>query len=795
MFENQLDFKRPDDYFILNGEDIHYYNDHTELLQNNYKESEFIRGFKPELDHLILKEEQLDYNNPDLLSVLVDQKPKPLVYSKSNNIKKSKAKKSTNKFTNSKSLKKYLNNPIKKKNIKININVNPEPSKLNHSSGWSSNNMISKGLFDPNLKKNELNFPRRTEIQRRERNEKMKNYDIKFGSKIKKLEMYDNYMDLLQELENVKINKEVSKLRGNKSSNNLVSKNNNELNLNYPNFLGNHKNLNIIKELESKLPKPIKIDQNLDFDFSSHEEVIKSLEEQIKQERQMRTEINMKYFEKIKEMENLKMKENLKSRSPEPFNKKTIEIAKRYRNLNKSHSSFKQKLNKSISLVKKQTSMDIINEKMKELSPQIDKIIDKSFNIMNKNFLKKNNKLLMKKTYNPEKSRSLSNKNKLRKENIGEILPPQDNTNNLSNNKIISPINLQSQNTNFLSENKSPINAHNSNFNFISLKNPLIEQQITNEVISNFYKHNGNELNNNNENINKFEIFQSLNKEIENYNRGLPQLIDKVEHTIKKINKNHILSEKVQMHPIVKMAAKQTGKSIHVHIERIIDKIIEDLLIDTVEQLQIIEEVENKKNDFNNFQKYIKDYYQNYEIIKNLEHDITKRLIDKNYNRTKRESLGNTEIGGNVFVYDQEQNSPLLMQEINPCSIKKEESVYINPFDNCLFKENVGLGSSFKFSTNPNQILKKSENKVKLLTYKTKMHPNLISNSEKYKKQFLEYLKTTGVFLRENIFTIYDEISNEIVSEILQDELNYATKQLDSFITDIYQEEVTNLKL
>ena len=73
-------------------------------------------------------------------------------------------------------------------------------SKLPENSNKVWNSTVKTGLFDNNLKGNELGVERRTIRQQKEREEKMKTYDVKFGLNKKKLGVYTKIDDMAQGL-------------------------------------------------------------------------------------------------------------------------------------------------------------------------------------------------------------------------------------------------------------------------------------------------------------------------------------------------------------------------------------------------------------------------------------------------------------------------------------------------------------------------------------------------------------------------------------------------------------------
>lgn len=397
--------------------------------------------------------EQLDYMNQFNVNIFHEVRPNPLVYNtllnqeykhkSSNKNCKKKSKSKMNRvgaaWEYNKNFLKNLKNKMKNKHTKkknvdniltnnkfSKINKNPESNEIVKKEFNLGNNL--KGLFDPNLKKNELEFPRRSMIQRLERLEKIKNYDVQFGSKVRKLQVYKNVMDMFDDLSCDKEEKNFRKkekdllaFRQNKNSEA-------EKNKNY-NFLSYNINSNLesdqMKEKQIKYYNS-KYTNNLDFNFAHQEQVIKSLENQIIEERKMRTHVNMKYLQKMKEIEENKIKDYIKSRvqsfsrsasrdngrcisknNQRAISNKTKKLLEAYLpeyNLIKNdlqHSKFYNEIDNSLDVVRKQNKLidkrpkKIKNEEqikcaIEELRPNIDKIVEKDFKKIVKTVFNKN---------------------------------------------------------------------------------------------------------------------------------------------------------------------------------------------------------------------------------------------------------------------------------------------------------------------------------------------------------------------------------------------------------------------
>ena len=364
-----------------------------------------------------------------------------------------------------------------------------------------------------------------------------------------------------------------------------------------------------------------------------------------------------------------------------------------------------------------------------------------------------------------------------------------------SNKNLKRTGNQQTQNIFSLPNEMSNLSdrmIHNgSNNKLILLNSKNIENKIAGDIISqqNFDKF---------VKMNKFDMLDSLNKEIDRYNKGIPQLMEKVESTIDKINKVNIFDEKT--HPIIKMASKQSGVLVHLHLDELIGLIIDDLLFECVEELEKIEEINNKKEQKRQLKNFVSSYYQNFELLKNLETDISKKLTSKNYGGVKSMQYVNgmqMQIQSNELPY---QLLPILSDNVKVENILSSDEnfpqdkttsniIYTNPFENTTKV----LKKDRKVLINPNLLLSEEvfqTYKNTNLKYKSHIPNKLLYNIENYSKNYYDYLRTTGAFYFPNIFVLYDDIVKEIIKDILDDELDYSMKQIDNFVNDLYKDEV-----
>lgn len=428
-----------ENYFSKSDENIY-------IKQNELNNETYARNQQMDIP------EQLEYMNQYDINIFPEARPTTLIYNnmteeknkKKNNTNKSKVKKNgvgaaweynKNFLKNLKNKMKKTKNKTNKKFIGACTDKNCKPTKYEEpqknfnfktqGNNNNINNLKNKGLFDPELKTKELDFPRKTQIERMARLEKIKNYDVKFGSQVRKLEVYKNISDMFDDMT---FEKEEKDFRKKDKSKKKIGKND-------KNF--NERTYNIDTEKESKEKFEMKLDfykakyvNNLDFNFAHHEQMIKALEDQITEERKMRVDTNMKYLNKMKELEENKLKafikattKNLMSRSVDkskernskgkntlhtPATNKSQRLMKTYLDKNLNSSSYKEKeskskknkyrnnLENSMDLIKKQNNIidtrsnkaknsDLVKKAMNDIRPNVDKIVENDFKkIINK---------------------------------------------------------------------------------------------------------------------------------------------------------------------------------------------------------------------------------------------------------------------------------------------------------------------------------------------------------------------------------------------------------------------------
>jgi hypothetical protein len=715
MYDNQLDFRS--DGLVFDN------------LRDRYDDDIVINSYVPNEAYQIrqMPQEQLDYMIQNDINIFPLQKPKPLVY-----------KTGAKKLKTAKPFKPFKNNTYGRVfgkssgygGVKVGKPKSDKTPKSTSSSQqiapqFNLNTANHKGLFDPGLKKNELDMVRRSQKQREERMDKIKNYDIKFGIKVKNLKVYNNYVDMLDDMMNAKADKEYYK----------------------PEKLKRRQ-----PEPDWTNIQPSTAPNNLDFDFTAHEQVIQSLEKQIEYERAKRTEVNMKYFQKMKELEEVKAKKL--TGTSKPLTKKARGFMRTYSTpkIYKGNTRFKKDLNKSADMVRSCIPKDrrpkssvIVERSMEKIKPSIKKMIDQSYNNIYKEIIRNNQDIITKTGKSERKSQKSA-----RKGNISTEVPRYDNNqgHNMSRDNVMSSQDYNSiPNSNLFTNPMS--NPMYNTHGFIQLNNP---SSVDNRIVQGLI---------NERNVGKFNttdklmLLNNLNKEVESYNKGIPKLIEKVEKTIDRINTTGALNEK--LHPLIDMASKHSGKLLHLHLDEVIELLIDDLLEETVFELDKIEQIEKGQKNKQQFTSFISNYYQTFELMRNVEHDVSRKLTTKDYDirpKPKAARDGDIVLYRNPFEYPD-----------NDSELKKKRTI------------------------NPNLLLS-PEAFAQRGVYSTKIHDGLLVKCEKYKKSYLEHMKTTGAFYFPNIFTLYDNIVDEVLKDLLDEQLDHTVRQIDKYAQDIYKEEL-----
>ena len=100
----------------------------------------------------------------------------------------------------------------------------------------------------------------------------------------------------------------------------------------------------------------------------------------------------------------------------------------------------------------------------------------------------------------------------------------------------------------------------------------------------------------------KAQILTELNNNIAKFTSGIPKLVNKVNEALNKIyaNTENPIKKAINNHPFVIMASKATHKAIKNNIGNIVESIIDDLILELKNDLDDIDEKENKIYFMNN---------------------------------------------------------------------------------------------------------------------------------------------------------------------------------------------------
>ena len=559
----------------------------------------------------------------------------------------------------------------------------------------------------------------------------------------------------------------------------------------------------------------------------------------------------MKLITKAKELEDIKYQNIVKSQT------KVVNMTQKVKSTIRTYISgnskskfkitnnkYKNELNKTINQVKSMIPNKVqrsnsalnINKKINQMEPQINKFVEDSLNKLYKNVLKSYENGLDKRSLSTVKKNI---KNRLMTSLKSNRLENKENIRNLTDNNEHNKFNENRQYT----ENKFINKNNDKQFNSICFNNSINKEDkvlmgspgsINDDILSNrnmIRSSNNNNLsqkfvlsqtnesingllnsnqmekkmideiikknmNSNNTNINKFDLLKNINKEIDDYNKGLPQLISKVENTLEKINQNSILDKK--LHPVIKLASKHCGKQIHLHLNELIEKILDDILLECVDYLEEIDKIGKKQKEFEKFSTFLSKYSQNFEFIKNFEIDIARKINENSYPKLDSNLIIPTSI-------------PIDLQEESKFNRPntKEMLIYQNVEMDKFKEENLNLTPNYKnpFSLEIEKVdgLKKKDfgstldylnDKYKFEGYERKsrysvcLNHNIIINAQKYMKGYKDYQITTGVYFKENIFSLYDDFVENLLKEIMDEEIEICLGDIDNFAEELYNNEI-----
>ena len=292
------------------------------------------------------------------------------------------------------------------------------------------------------------------------------------------------------------------------------------------------------------------------------------------------------------------------------------------------------------------------------------------------------------------------------------------NNNNFNNNNNNIKKNIQKKNN----KNNLPIN-NQSNINEINFDN--IDKLLSAENLS-FQD--------------KINILTEINKNVDNYYNNMPIIVDQVKTSLnklyeKEIDNNNFRKEANKI-PFIAMASKAAYQLIQSNNDKIIDDIIDEMLYECTYDLNMINKT--KKN-----------ILKKQQLINELDN------VKNNINNIKK-------------------NEEDILAQSNLYKLKKKEELKIkcNDIDN-------------------NNKNKKCFNIIK---FKAHIDDNFISERDKYKNEFKNYMIFKGSFYHNDIFNIYDEYIEEEAQNLLNILVDYYLDDIHKFAGIETNNEINNIE-
>ena len=308
--------------------------------------------------------------------------------------------------------------------------------------------------------------------------------------------------------------------------------------------------------------------------------------------------------------------------------------------------------------------------------------------------------------------------------------------------------NINEINFDFFNNNDNSYN--NINNNNINKNNNINNKKVMkNNYINDLLINNDNNINEINfdkidqllsgENLNfqdKVNILTEINKNLDNYYKEMPALVEQVKTSLDKLYENEIggnnFRKEANKVPFVAMASKAAYQIIQSNNDIIIETIINELLSDCASDLNII----NKKK---------KHLLEKQQLINQL------NLVKDNIN---------------IFT-------------------KNEEDIFE--------KSNVYLKQKEELINNINNKINDKKKKIEIIKFRALLDNNFIINSNKYKNEFINYMISKGSFYHENIFEIYDEFVEEEGENILNNIIEQYVDKLHSYAGQMANNEINNI--
>ena len=314
---------------------------------------------------------------------------------------------------------------------------------------------------------------------------------------------------------------------------------------------------------------------------------------------------------------------------------------------------------------------------------------------------------------------------------------------NIDINEIINNNDDDNDNNNTYNDNDN-INNNKKN------KSKIMKNNYINDIIIN----NNNNNNNNNDNeINfdnidkllseenlsfqdKIKILSEINKNIDNYYKEMPTLVKQVKTSLDKLYENEIdennFRKEANKIPFVAMASKAAYQIIQSNNDIIIEKIIDELCTDCA-------------YDLSNINQQKKNLLEKQQLIQQFS------LVKDNIN----------------FFTKQEED---IFEKSNTYLKQKEE--LINNF---------------------NKSIDDKKNKIEIIKFRALLDDKFISDRDKYKSDFKNYMTSKGSFYHEKIFDIYEEFIEEEGENIMNKIIDNYIDKLHIYTTQMTNNEINNI--
>ena len=323
-------------------------------------------------------------------------------------------------------------------------------------------------------------------------------------------------------------------------------------------------------------------------------------------------------------------------------------------------------------------------------------------------------------------------------------------------NKDISKSNNKNDNVNFDineiinnndDDDNNPYNDNDNMNNNKKIKSKIMKNNYINDIIiNNNNNENDSEINFDNidkllseENLSfqdKIKILSEINKNIDNYYKEMPTLVKQVKTSLDKLYENEIdennFRKEANKIPFVAMASKAAYQIIQSNNDIIIEKIIDELCTDCAYDLSNI----NKKK---------------------------KNLLDK-------------------------------QQLIQQFSLVKDNINFFTKQEEDIFeKSNTYLKQKEELINNFNKNIDNKKKKIEIIKFKALLDDKFISDRDKYKSDFKNYLTSKGSFYHEKIFDIYEEFIEEEGENIMNKIIDNYIDKLHIYTTQMTNNEINNI--